>query len=82
MQHSGKCSPSGNILGRIAALALLVVHLAGLAAEVARLHAVQAHIEALAIGRMRELGMRDRLAVLVVALQRLRRALKVVLLAT
>lgn len=72
-------SPSGHVLGRIAALRLLVVHAAGLAAQVARLHAVQAHVELLAVGRVRELGVRDRLAVLVVLLQRLLAALEAVL---
>lgn len=75
-------SPSGNILGRIAALRHLVINGARLAAQIARLHAVQAHVELLAIGRMRELGMGDRLAVGIVALQRLLGALESVLGAT
>lgn len=48
--------PSAHVLRGVASLRLLVVDLSDLAAEVPGLNAVQAHVEALAVSRVRELG--------------------------
>lgn len=70
-------SPARHVLWRVTLLVLLVVHLPQRAAQLARLHSVQTHVEFLAVLRMRELWMCHRLAVAVCL--RLLRALEPVL---
>lgn len=55
-------SPSAHIFRRVTLLGLLVVDLSDLAAKVTGLHAVQAHVEPLAVSGVRELGVSDDLA--------------------
>lgn len=62
---SSRNLPAGNVFGCVTSLCLLVVHLSDLAAEITRLHTVQADVKPLAVGRVGVLRVRHNLSGLV-----------------
>lgn len=58
-KQTPKYLPPAYVLGCVAFLRLLVVDLADLAAQITGLHSIQAHVEALAVVGVSELGVGD-----------------------